>query len=153
MASSTFHTIAVQGAAVRREAIAHEAITPGSLLTINTDEEVALHASAGGVLPGKLIALESPTAAAGTTEAIDVDYASGDVVYYAEGQPGDVYNMRLKIGESAVKGVTQFESSSVAGLLSAKTIDANVLVNAIVGVADEDVTGGAAVMRCRVRII
>ena len=39
MASSTYHTIALQGEFVRREALAHEAITPGHLLEINTDED------------------------------------------------------------------------------------------------------------------
>jgi hypothetical protein len=153
MASTTSHTIALQGALVRREALAHEAITPGQLLEINTDEEAAKHSAASGVVPGKLVALESPTAAAGTTEAIDVAYATGDTVYIAVGQPGDVYYMWLKAGESAVKGITQMASDG-AGALIAKTVDANTLENSIVGIADEDKTaGGGVAVRLRVMIV
>lgn len=150
MASSTYHTIALQGGAVRREALAHEIITPGHLLEINTDEEAAKHSGDGGVIPGKLIALESPTAAAGTTPVVDTTYAAGDTVYYAVGQPGDVYNMLLKNGETVVKGITQLVSAG-DGTLKAVSIGETTVVETVVGVADQDLTASGA-SRCRVRI-
>jgi hypothetical protein len=150
MASSTWHTIALQGGAVRREALAHEIITPGQLLEINTDEEVAKHSSDGGVIPGKLIALESPTAVAGTTGVIDTTYAAGDTVYYAVGQPGDVYYMFLKNGETVVKGVTQVVSDG-AGAVKAVSIGETTVTETVVGVADQDLTASSAT-RCRIRI-
>ena len=150
MASSTWHTIALQGEPVRREALAHEAITPGQLLEINTDEEVAKHSGDAGVLPGKLFALESPTAAAGLTAAIDTNYAAGDTVYFGQFKPGDVVYGFLKNGETVVKGVTQLVSDG-AGAVKAVTVDATTLVGAIVGVADQDLTASGAT-RCRIRI-
>ncbi len=151
MASSTWHTIALQGAAVRREGLAGASgIKPGHLLYVYTDEALRVHVVAAGVLPGKLIALESPTAAAGTTAAIDTAYASGDTVYYADGQPGDVYYMLLKSGETVVKGITQLVSAG-DGTLQAATVDANTLEGAVVGVAEEDLTA-SGIVRVRVRI-
>lgn len=150
MASTVWHTIALQGAHVRREGTSHESITPGHLLEINTDEEVALHSSAGGVLPGKLIALESPMAAPSQLAAIDTPYDANTRVFYAEGQPGDVYYMWLKTGETVVKGITQLVSAG-GGELQAATISETTVVETVVGVADQDLTAvGSA--RVRVRI-
>lgn len=150
MASSTSHTIAIQGGAVRRELQAAAAITPGHLLEIASGK-VQKHSGDAGVLPGKLIALEDPCAAAGTTEAIDVDYDTNDTVYFAQGQPGDVYYMWLAIGESTTAGVTQLVSNA-AGLLKAVSVGATTLEGSVVGVAEESKTGGAAALRCKVRI-
>lgn len=153
MASTSYHTIAIEGGAIRLEALADAAITPGELLEINADEEAAPHSADSGVLPGKLIALEDPAAVAGTTAVIDVDYDTGDTVHYAWGQSGDLFYMWLKAGESAVKGVTQLVSDA-AGALKAKTVDANTLENSVVGIAAEDKTAGGGVrVRVLVRIV
>jgi hypothetical protein len=156
--TTTEHTIVVKSAdkygVIYREAIADEAFYPGDLLRFDADEELELHATADGVLVGKLVAMENQTPDTHTyptTAAIDIPYAADDLAYYAEGQPGDVFNMRLAAGEDAVKGITQLVSNG-DGTLKAETVDAATLANAIVGVADEDITGGAAVLRCRVRI-
>jgi hypothetical protein len=150
MASSTWHTIALQGEPVRREALAHEAITPGQLLEINSDEEVAKHSADSGVLPGKLFALESPTAAASTTAAIDTNYAAADVVYFGQFQPGDVVYGFLKNGETVVKGITQLVSDG-AGAVKAVSVGTSTLEGSVVGVADQDLTASGAT-RCRIRI-
>ena len=149
MASTTSHTIAIQGGDVRRELQAAAAITPGHLLEIASGK-AQKHSGDSGVLPGKLIALEDPCAAAGTTEAIDVAYDTSDTVYIAHGQPGDVYYMWLKAGETTVAGVTQLVSDG-AGALKAVTVGATTLEGAVVGVAEEAVTA-VAVARVRVRI-
>lgn len=150
MASTTWHTIALQGGAVRREGLAGASgIKPGHLLYIDAGT-VKVHAGAAGVLPGKLIALESPTAAASTTPAIETAYASGDTVYYAVGKPGDVYYMLLKTGETVVAGVTQLVSAG-DGTLQAESVGATTLEGAVVGVADQSLTASGAT-RFRVRI-
>lgn len=156
--TTTEHSIIVSYAnkegVVRREAIADEAMTPGQLARFDADEELELHATADGVLVGKLIVLENQTPDTDTyptTAAIDIPYVADDTAYYAEGSPGDIYLMWLAIGEDAAKGVTQLISNG-NGNLKAETVDAATLANAIVGVADEDITGGAAALRCRVRI-
>ena len=152
MASSTYHSINISGdGIVRREALADAAITPGELLEINADEEAAPHSGSAGVLPGVLVALEDPTAAAGTTEAIDVDYDAGDTVYYAVGRPGEVYYMFLAASQTVVRGVTQLQSDG-AGAVTPVTVDATTLEKSVVGIADEDLTAGVSRARLRVMI-
>ena len=152
MASSTYHSINISGnEIVRREALADAAIPPGELLEINADEEAAPHSGAAGVLPGVLVALEDPAAAAGTTEAIDVDYDAGDTVYYAVGRPGDVFYIFLAASQTVVKGVTQLQSDG-AGALTPVTVGATTLEKSVVGVADEDKTTGGTRARIRVMI-
>ena len=154
MAKSTYSTISIRGCEVRDEALADEAITPGQLLRFDADEELEKHATAGGVLVNKLVALESPTAAPGTTDAIDTAYAIGEIVYYTIPRPGDLVYMWLKAGETAVKGISQLVSDG-AGALQVATVDATTLANSIVGVAaeDKDNSGGGSAVRVLVEII
>jgi hypothetical protein len=152
MASSTPKTIALEGCAVRKELLANAVIYPGELLEI-TSGKVDQHSGNAGVLAGKLFALESPTAAAGTSTAIDTTYPSGDSVYYAECQPGDVVYGWGKAGETFVTGVTQCVSDG-AGAVKAATVDANTLENSVVGIAAESkVVGGGARERLKIRIV
>jgi len=159
--TTTEHTIVVKSGnlngVIYREAIAHEALYPGHLLNINTDEEVQKHNAAADVLVGKLVAAESQTpdtATYPTTAAIDIPYAADDTAYYVEGVAGDVFNMWLAAGESAVKGISQMVSDG-SGALTVATVGTATLANSIVGIADEDVdnSGGSVAVRCRVRII
>lgn len=154
MASSVYHTITVQANddQIRKEALAHAAITPGELLDINTDEEVEAHAGAAGVLPNKLIALETQTPDATATAQVDIDYAAGDTVYYAVGRPGEVYYMWLAASQTVVKGITQLQSDG-AGALTPVSVGATTLTNSIVGVAAQDLTAGVARARCLVEIV
>ena len=160
--TTTEHMIVVKSAnlngVVRREALADEAITPGHLLSIDTDEEMQLHAASLGVLVGKLVALESQTPDTNTyptTAAIDIPYAADDLMYYAEGQPGDVFNMFLAVGYTAVMGISQLCSKGDGTLQVATIGTTTTYPNSIVGIADEDVdnSGGGAAVRLRVRII
>jgi len=152
MASSTYHNIALQGAAVRGEALADAALTPGHLLEINTDEEVLKHATADGAHLGPLVALESPTADPSASAAIDTAYAAGDTVYYAVGQPGDVYYMSLAANQTAVKGISPLVSNG-DGTLKVAVIGAGTLEGALVGVPAVDKTTAGAVGRVLVRIV
>jgi hypothetical protein len=139
---------------VRQEAIADEALTPGHLVRFDADEELELHAAADGAVPGKLVVLEDQTpdtTTYPTTAAIDIPYAANDLAYYAEGVPGDVFNMILASGQTATMGISPLVSNG-DGTLKTATVGAGTLANAIVGYADEDVTSGTATARCRVRI-
>jgi hypothetical protein len=149
MASSTPHTIAIQGGDVRRELQAAAAITPGHLLEIASGK-VQKHSGAAGVLPGVLVALEDPCAVAGTTEAIAVDYDTNDTVYFAQGEPGDLFYMLLKNGETVVTGVTQLQSAG-DGTLQAVSVGAGTLEKSVVGVAESSLTASGAT-RIYVRI-
>ncbi len=155
--TTTDHTIAVVSAdkygVVRKEALADEALTPGHLVRFDASEELEKHADENGVLVGKLVVLESQTPDTDTyptTAAIDIPYAADDTAYYAEGQPGDVFNMFLADQVEAVKGISQLVSKG-DGTLKVAAVDASTFANAIVGVADADVTA-SGVTRCRVRI-
>lgn len=154
MASSTYHTIAVQGPGSRKEGLADVAITPGELLRYKSDGDLEPHGTAGGVLASKLVALESQTPDSESAASIDVDYAIGETVHYAVGRPGEVYYMWLKAGETAVKGITQLVSDG-AGALQAETVDASTLANSVVGVPAEsyDNSGGGSRVRLLVEIV
>ena len=155
--TTTYHSIVIESAhlngPVIREAIADEAITPGYLLRFDSDEELENHAAAGGVLVGKLVAVESQTPDIDTYPtyaAIDIPYAATVLAYYIEARPGDILNMLLANGETDVKGVTQLISNG-DGTLKAETVDGDTIAGSIVGVAEQDVTASGAT-RCRVRI-
>lgn len=156
--TTTQHTIIIQSGnlngVIYREALADEALTPGHLVRFDADEELELHATADGVLVGKLVVLENPTPDTNTyptTAAIDIPYAADDTAYYAEGVPSDIFNMILATSVTAVKGISQLVSNG-DGTLKVATVGTSTLANAVVGVADQDVTSGTATARCRVRI-
>jgi len=154
--TTTDHTIAVSPASligvVRKEALADEALYPGMLARFDADEELEAHATAGGVLVGKVVILETQTPDTDTyptTAAIDIPYTIGDTAYYAVGQPGDIFNMFLANGETAVKGVSQLISNA-DGSLKVESVDADTLAGSIVGVAAADLantTGSRARLR------
>ena len=160
MASTVYHSIVIQAAnefgdITRREKLAAAAITPGELLDFDSATTVNAHGVAGGVLQGKLVALETQTPDSATAANIDVDYASGDTVYFAEGKPGDVFYMWLAAGQSALMNPPSQLISDGAGALTVATVDAATLTNSIVGVADEvkDNSGGGTRVRIKVRIV
>lgn len=155
--TTTEHQIAIQFAnkegMVRREAIADEIFYPGHLLRFDASEELELHATADGVLVGKLVADINPTpntTTYATTAATAIPYAADDTAYYIEGSPGDILMMRLVDQGVVVKGVSQLVSNG-DGTLKVATVSATTLANAIVGVADEDCTAsGVTLIRVRI---
>lgn len=157
MASTTYHTIAIRGGRVRDEALAKASsnIKPGMLIEYDGGV-LDKHGVAGGWARPVLVALESPTAAAGTTPAIDTTYEDGDTVYYAVGQPGDVYYMLAahSTGNNYVKGTTQLVSAG-NGLVKAATIGTTSLEGGFIGVPDESVDNSSlagSTIRLRVKI-
>lgn len=155
--TTTEHVIGIQSANkdgfVRREALADEIFYPGHVLRFDTDEELEMHATADGVLVGRLVADINPTPDTityPTTAAVSIPYAADDTAYYIECSPGDIVQAFLADGETIVKGVTQLISNG-DGTLKAETVDAATLANAIFGVGDEDATAsGDTLVRVRI---
>jgi len=155
--TTTEHQIAIQFAnkegMVRREALADEIFYPGHVLRFDTDEELELHATAGGVLVGKLVADINPTpntTTYATTAAISIPYAADDTAYYIEGSAGDILMVYLADQQTVVKGITQLISNG-DGTLKAETVDGDTIPGSIFGVADEDATAdGNTLIRVRI---
>ena len=136
------------------ELLAKEAgIGPGDLLEFNTAANGALrHNTAAGFVGPVLVALEKHWNDDDDDIAIDVDYASGDVMRVGIPQRGDVVYMWLASGENA--SVLDLLSSDGDGALAVNAaVDATDPTNSIVGVAMEAVNATAAISRIRVRII
>lgn len=155
--TTTEHQIAIQFAdkdeMVRREALADEIFYPGHVLRFDTSEELELHATAGGVFVGKLVADINPTpntTTYATTAAIDIPYAADDTAYYIEGAPGDILMVYLADQQTVVKGITQLISNG-DGTLKAETVDGDTIAGSIFGVAAEDATAsGDTLIRVRI---
>lgn len=81
------------------EAYAAGAIKPGHLVKLDSNGELVVHATAGGV-GESAFAFEDVLQGKG----IDDAYADNDLVRYGLGVPGDVYLIWLKAGENVVKG-------------------------------------------------
>lgn len=146
------------------EYVADAAILPGTLLELNTDNEVKVHATAGGNVGPKMFALEDAFQGKG----IDDAYAAGDRVRVWFPSPGDIVLAILADGQDVAEG-TLLESNG-AGYLTAHSADEasvlpNVQSNPIVAISLEemdasadssgqDLAGGlGANKRIRVRIV
>ncbi len=121
---------------------AHETITPGMLLSLNSDNEVQKHASAGMDVNGKMFALEDELQGHG----LDDNYAAGDVVQVWCTVPGENVYAILADGENVAIG-DALESNG-AGYLRKHTADSAGIVeypNAIVAIALEakDLSGSS----------
>lgn len=161
MANTVFGTVIIQhaneeGDVTRREALAAagSSITPGLLLERPAATTVQEHSTAGGVLEGKLVAIETQTPDSESALTIDVDYAVGDTVYYVEGKPGDIFYMWLAASQAAVMGTMLVSNGDgMLKLSSPSPPDATVVTNTIVGTPHVPVTTGGAAARIQVRII
>jgi hypothetical protein len=153
MASTTYHTIAIRGAAARDEGVAepNSDIKPGHLLVFNSTGNLEVHATEEGAARPVLVALESPTAPAGTTAAIDALYTASETVYYTVGQPGDVLYMILAASQTAVKGTSKLVSKG-DGTLKVQAFGTALAEGGLVGVPYESKTTTGAAARILVRI-
>lgn len=120
---------------------AYEAFFPGSLLALNSVNEVAKHASAGGNVGSKLFALEDELQGKG----VDNAYAAGDRVQVWVATPGEVVLAILADGQSV--NIGDFLESNGAGYLRAHVADQgsqdSIYQEAIVGVSLEDMDASA----------
>ncbi len=156
MASSTPHTIVVEwpthDGPKFQEALAFAAIGPGELVTKDSNGRLIIAGAwAGGTTPvPRWVAVESPTAAtAGSTNAIDTDYASGDTVRYVEPPAGALLYMYLASGENVALNAPLAPDG--AGALEA-SVDGTMVVGAFVGWANEAVNASAGLLRIHVRM-
>lgn len=160
--TTTRHVIVIQSAdihdgPVRIEELAGAAgILPGHLLTYDGSGDVIVHGTADGNAGNKLVAdvtMTPDTITYPTTPKIDLPYANGDTVYAMVASPGDVFNMLLAASENAAKGAALVSQGD--GTLKVEgTIDATVIVGAIIGYAAEavDNSGGGSAVRIAVRM-
>jgi hypothetical protein len=118
-------TILLAGNPVIDEGIAVDAtIKPGHLIEFVPPGpgagKLRRHANAGrNAAP--MIALESTTPKEGTTPAIDIAYAAGDVVRYAVGAPGQRFYMWLVAGTGGDVAVGDLLESAGNGVLRKHT--------------------------------
>ena len=123
------------------EYAADAAIVPGSLLELNSTNEVKVHATSGRNVGPKMFALEDELQGKG----IDDAYAAGDKVQVWLPAPGDVVLGILADGQSVSIG--SLLESNGAGYLIAHTPDAgsqdSIYQDAIVGTSLEDMDASA----------
>jgi hypothetical protein len=128
------------------EEIAGGAITPGMLVSKNSDDEIVAHATAAGTAIPKF-ALEDDLQGKG----IDDAYAEGDKAQCWTPTRGDRVYALLK-AESAAVAIGDFLESAGDGTLQKfSAIDAK--PNQIVAIAKEAVTPGTANARIIVEIV
>lgn len=132
----------VKHADVIEEFEAHEIIFPGSLLKLNSDNEVAKHDTAGGNVIPVMFALEDELQGRG----IDTPYASGDMVQVWFPGRGDVVLGILADGQDVAIG--DVVESNGAGYLRAHTADpgdstTGTVQDAIIGIVLEELDASA----------
>lgn len=146
MSATGYRTICVKGNPTRGEGLAGAStVTPGELLQ-GAETALVVHASAAGAVVPKRIALESRTNTEKTTDDINIDYASGETVYFADAKPGEEYYMFLKNGENASVGSMLQSDGAGALQVLASAVDGTI-AESIVGRAKEalnNTTGAAA---------
>lgn len=92
-------TILLKGDPLRKERTAAGTITPGHLIELDTNGDVIVHATSGGVA-APMFAIENALEG----NEIGDNYSSGDQVQYVVGRPGDEIYAWLADGETAVIG-------------------------------------------------
>lgn len=146
-----FHTIKLKKYLdIIEERKAHEAITPGMLLDLNSDNEFQKHAVPGGTVKPPIFALEDELQGKGITEA----YAVGDRVQGWVAQRGDQVYGLLADGEKVVIGdylssngdgyLKKLDGDSVEGEIVARALEA--VDRSSSSGADTNTTGRIAVL-------
>lgn len=147
-------TVILKGDPIRKEAIAHEAVTPGQLVNFYTDGTLQKHATAGGNAQPMFVVEEDFVG-----DGIDVAYAANDQVQYIVGRPGDEVYAWLTTSQTIKKGDPLM--SNGAGLLTKHTAQAvaesgsatyTIYVDAIVAYAAEDLTTTGTAARIRAEV-
>lgn len=156
--TTTEHTVTIQSAkpsgVTRLEAVGTSPIIPGHLLEFESNGYVKRHATASGAAaPFVAMELFTPdTHTYPTTAAIDIPYADGDSVYFAQGQPGDVFNMWIASGQDVTKGLDWMISDGSGRLKSCGT-GVSVGTSNPIGIAWESAAASGTAVRCQVRIV
>lgn len=147
-------TVILKGDPIRKEAVAHEELTPGHLANFYTDGTLQKHATAGGNAQPMFVVEEDFVG-----DGIDTTYAAGDQVQYIVGRPGEEVYAWIEASSTIKKG-DPLESNG-AGLLQKHTAQAvaeggsasyTIYTDAIVAYAAEDVTTTGSAARIRAEV-
>lgn len=153
MAATGYRRIAIKPASpfgpIQDEGLAAAALTPGELLEVTSSGKLGPHSSSGGAVGVKRVCLETIHADGEGTDQINIDYASADVVYYAQAQPGDVYYMFLAGSQDVSAG--DFLESDGAGALQAVTPGTDDTAGSLVAQAEEDKDNSTNGSRVRIK--
>jgi hypothetical protein len=125
MGATGRRTIAVKTNSFRKERTAAAALSPGNLLTYDSNGKVKKHASAGGPA-GAIFAIENDVEGQGVSDA----YASADRVQYHSFNKGDEVLALIANGEAIAIGDLLVSDGS--GSLKERTADST-------GAVEEDV--------------
>lgn len=158
--TTTQHTIVVHSAKQHgvtiMEAIGTGSILPGDLLAFNAGGKVVRHPLAGSpAIPLIALEIQTPdTVTYPTTAKIDIPYSDGDLVYFAVGQAGDIYNMWLDDGATVKKGKSVVISDGAGRIQYAGTGIAAIGTTCPVGYAWKTVnnSAGGTSVRCPIMI-
>lgn len=147
---STANTVLLKGDFDRyHEAYADGAITPGHILQKQSDGDVAVHATQGGVWDRSFAienALQGPDGVNTTGNTIDDAYANGALVRYCYASPGDVINAILTTSQTISIG----DQLTSEGNGRVEEIDTGDIA---IGIAEEAVTTTGAVARLAMRVL
>jgi hypothetical protein len=124
------------------EHTAHATITPGMLVSLNSDNEVLAHGTAGGNVIPVMFALEDELQGHGIAD----NYVAGDQVQVWVPGRGDVVNALAN--DEDIFAIGNFVESDGYGRLRVHVADVGdstvgAVQNAIIGVVVEAVTAGA----------
>jgi hypothetical protein len=147
-------TIILKGDPIRKEALAHEELTPGMLVEFYTDGTLQKHATAGGDAQPRFVVEEDFVG-----DGIAVTFAAAEQVQYVVPRQGDEILAWAATSQTIKKGDAL--DSNGAGLLRKHTAQAvaesgsasyNVYADAIVAYAAEDKTTTSAAARIKVEV-
>lgn len=125
----------------REERVAAGAISPGHLLTINSDDKVTVHSTEGGIAGRAFAEID---ALQGNT--LDDDYAADDLVSINVEIPGSECQAFLQAGQTAIIG-SNLISAGDGTLIVDGTETSGTTVRQVVAIAmeAEDLSGSGAV--------
>jgi hypothetical protein len=143
MSQSAPATVLLKGSPPVKEALAGGTITPGHLITRGSGNTMTVAGAASEGLP--LFAVENDTVGKGIT----TDYASGDLVQYVVGQPGDEINALVPAAAAAIV-IGDLLQAGAGGTVIKRTTTNKVF--AIARTAVDNSAGGLAV-RLRIELM
>lgn len=145
-------TIVLKGDPIRKECVAGGAITPGHLVSFDSNGDLVVHPTEGGDAQPRF-AVEQEFIGDGITDA----YADDDQVQYVVARPGDeIYailttSQTIKKGDALMsKGDGTLEKHTAQSINESGSATTAIVPDRIVGYALEDKTTTGATARIRI---
>lgn len=149
-----YKRILIKGDVQQGEGVAAEVLTPGELVEYDSNEKLALPATAGGNLTGMVVREYTQIG-----NDIDDDYAADDDVLYVVPQPGAVLYCWLADGENVSRGdllVTDtnghFTAHTPQAVDEGGTGTFTIYLNAVKFMAEEDLNNSAGGAPARIKV-